>query len=293
MKPGQRGRHQRPPRQGSCASSSGDMTLERLEQELARMEELGTRGRRGLKQFPDTPNAKSQVSDIVFASRRGDLPGQVAEADAAAGNGYKVMFTNAAGRPSWVEQTSGVRPSPCLADDDEEDLDDLEARRGVKHFSHFDQASRVFDGVMVDKCRGSSRGGRQSRQRPAKPQDSSPPEHVEDYKGLFESAAGTPSWSKRPTRAKGSVSDRLRHKTAMLSRRLMTRITKDWKVGNTEAMMITHQDINSYGKAARAFQRSRSQSCARSHMVSPSNTCNWTTVSPQSQSHARPHSRRR
>lgn len=238
------------------------------------------RCRKGLRLFSDTPTTKSQVGEVVFASGEG-LPGQVAGADAAAGGAYKLLFSNAAGRPSWVDRASGLRAPPGRPVVDAQDLDDLEASRGVRRFPHFEQKSAVFDGVLVDVSANPSRDSQHGCQRPTKSQGFATPEASVNYRDLYVGAAGTPSWTKRPTRAKGSVSDRLRHKLALQSRRLMTRINKEWKVGRTDASTVRRQEEDRGIRGSPCpSQRGRPPRGVGQAAAIASRSCQWMTPLP-------------
>jgi len=194
-----------------------DMELDRLEAQLATLEELGLRGRRGVKMFPNSPHAKSIVAKIVF-SEHDPLEDVLDNLN----DDYKQMYNTAAGRSSWVphQPTKTTFPQTLAAYTDivdlqGEDLDDLALKRGKARFAHFDQKSNLFDDVVFN----ASAGGK-SKVTTA----------TTKLRTTYTGAAGTPTWVEPAPRTKGSVSNKVRQKSASISSRFMARITQELKL---------------------------------------------------------------
>lgn len=206
-----------------------NMTVQELEKKLARLEEQGLRNRRGVKLFEKLEAVAGQV---IFQSMHSDgglpsakasshLSGHSLDADGiacSASENYKSRYSNSAGCPSWVSMGYGVRTfeQDRAPDFSGEDLDDVARNRGLRRYPAADQKSDVVESLLF----GAATKTASLEMNPNHAQ-------VEGYSGLYNGAAGTPSWATPIQRAKQNVSCKLHQEATKLRAELMVRLRKD------------------------------------------------------------------
>jgi len=213
-----------------AAGTDDNLSVAALEAKLAALEELGVRGRKsGLRQFHKGP---SLVGKVAFAGAEtyGGPEYTCPEVDDVT----KQLYGEAAGWPSWVPQPAGLKTYPQVSlamtgcvEFEGEDEDDIAKSRGVRRFPTFDARSNIFDNVMA-----SGRASQASRVAGKADASSCKAEATlgdteNSYSTIYSGAAGNPSWVALADRRKASVGEKMRQKTAQMSRRLLAKLKQD------------------------------------------------------------------